>query len=423
MADETQLRNLLGTAEQAVMQGRKADALQLIAEARAAAPDHPEVLAACGVLTLQSGDAAGARLLIEQAIAINPRNPRYLVNLAVVLRSFNDTDGELKALDQALTLDPYFFAANLQKGSLFEHLGDTKRAATAYHATLASLRPGMQLPAAFRPLLEHAQEFVRVQLRQLEDWLHSRLEPVRRQFAGEAQDRVDDCLAVFLGKKRIFHSQPTLSYFPRLPAISFFERRDFPWIEAVEAATPAIRDELGALLAEAPQQFTPYVNHAPGSPLGQWGELNHSKRWSALFLYQDGTPFADHLARCPRTVAALAAAPQVVIPQRGPTAFFSRLEPKTRIPPHTGSTNTRLTVHIPLIVPPGCGFRVGNEVREWQLGTALIFDDTIEHEAWNDSDQPRVILIFDIWNPLLTVAERELMTVATAGVAEFFDPL
>jgi|SRR5579863_1478721 len=421
MTDETQLRSLLANAEQALMQGRRSDALNLIAQARASAPDHPDVLAACGLLTLQAGDAAAARALIEQAIAINPKNPRYLVNLAAVLRELKDGDGELKALEQALTLDPYLFTANLQKGSLFELRGDTKRAAAAYHAALSSLRPGMQLPGPVRPLLEHAQEVVRKQFRQLEEWLQSRLEPLRRQFAGEPQERVDDCIATFLGKKRIFHSQPTMTYFPRLPAISFFERRDFPWLEAVEAATPAIRDEVGTLLGGSLQDFTPYVSHVPGSPLGQWGELNNSRRWSALFLYKDGTSFAEHIERCPRTAAALALAPQVKIPNRGPTAFFSRLEPKTRIPPHTGSTNTRLTVHIPLIVPPGCGFRVGAEVREWHPGTALIFDDTIEHEAWNDSDQPRVILIFDIWNPLLTSAERELMAVATAGIAEFFD--
>jgi aspartate beta-hydroxylase len=74
-----------------------------------------------------------------------------------------------------------------------------------------------------------------------------------------------------------------------------------------------------------------------------------------------------------------------------------------------------------LIVPPGCGFRVGSEVREWQPGTALVFDDTIEHEAWNDSDEQRVVMIFDIWNPFLTPAERDLMSAATSAIAEFFD--
>jgi aspartyl/asparaginyl beta-hydroxylase (cupin superfamily) len=420
MADEAQLRSLLGNAELALGQGRPADALKLIGQARIEGAQNAEALAACGVLTLQAGNPGDARALIEQAIALNPRDPRSYVNLAAVMRAFNDSAGELKACDQALALDPYFFTANLQKGSLFERLGDRKRAASAYHACLASLRPGMQLAGAFRPLLEHAQEVVRSQFRELDEWLQSRLEPLRRQFAGDSLERVDDCLAIFLGKKRVFNSQPTMTYFPRLPAIPFFDRRDFPWIEAVEAQTEAMREELSALLAGAPQNFTPYVNHAPGSPLGQWGELNNSKRWSALFLFKDGVTIEENLARCPRTVAALALAPQVKIPNRGPTAFFSRLEPGTRIPPHTGSTNTRLTVHIPLIVPPKCGFRVGAEVREWQPGTALIFDDTIEHEAWNESDEPRVILIFDIWNPLLTTAERELMTVATAGIAEFF---
>jgi aspartate beta-hydroxylase len=421
MSDPAQLRSLIGSAEAAVSQGRRVEALALIGKARAAGGDNADALAACGILTLQLGDPAEARELIQQAIALDPKNARYFHNLAVVLREFHDVEGELKACDKALELDPYFFLANLQKGSLYESLGQRKSAASAYHAALSSLRPGMQLPTPFMPMLQHAQELVRTHFRELEAWLTEKLAPLRQGLAGAPQDRVDDCLAILLGKKRVFHAQPTMTYFPRLPAISFFERGDFPWLPAVEAATADIRDELGALLSAVPQDFTPYVNHAPGSPLGQWGELNNNRRWSALFLYKDGETFADTIARCPRTVAALAKAPQVMIPRRGPTAFFSRLEPHTRIPAHTGSTNTRLTVHIPLIVPPGCGFRVGAETREWHPGTALIFDDTIEHEAWNDSDQQRVILIFDIWNPLLSPAERELMTVATAGIAEFFE--
>lgn len=67
-------------------------------------------------------------------------------------------------------------------------------------------------------------------------------------------------------------------------------------------------------------------------------------------------------------------------------------------------------MHLPLILPPRCRYRVGNEYREWKLGKAWVFDDTIEYEAWNDSDEVRVLLIFDIWNPLLTDAEREVAT-------------
>jgi aspartyl/asparaginyl beta-hydroxylase (cupin superfamily) len=137
-------------------------------------------------------------------------------------------------------------------------------------------------------------------------------------------------------------------------------------------------------------------------------------------LWNQGVAQPQHLARCPRTAEAARAAPHCDVAQHGPNVFFSILEPRTRIPPHTGVTNARLTVHLPLIVPPGCGFRVGSETREWTPGRAWVFDDTIEHEAWNDSDTPRAILIFDIWSPYLTAAERELVRAATEAVGSYY---
>ena len=115
---------------------------------------------------------------------------------------------------------------------------------------------------------------------------------------------------------------------------------------------------------------------------------------------------------------ALAGAPQPDQPGRTPTAMFSLLKPHTHIPPHTGVSNTRLVTHLPLIVPP-CRFRVGNETRRWEAGKAWVFDDTIEHEAWNDSDQLRVVLIFDIWHPQLSSAERALIGAMTRGINAF----
>jgi len=106
-------------------------------------------------------------------------------------------------------------------------------------------------------------------------------------------------------------------------------------------------------------------------------------------------------------------------PGRTPAAMFSVLKPRTRIPPHTGVTNVRLVTHLPLVVPPGCGFRVGNETREWVEGKAWVFDDTIEHEAWNDSDKLRAVFIFDIWHPHLTAAERALITRLSQGLHAF----
>jgi aspartyl/asparaginyl beta-hydroxylase (cupin superfamily) len=209
-------------------------------------------------------------------------------------------------------------------------------------------------------------------------------------------------------------------HFPQLPAIEFYGRREFPWLDSIEAASDEIRAELLDVLADGPKMLEPYVAHPQGVPSERWRDLNCSRRWGVYFLWKEGAPYPEHLARCPRTVAALEAWPRWDVPTCGGTAVFSILDAKTRIPPHHGVNNTRLVVHLPLIVPPGCGFRVGGERREWQPGKAFIFDDTIEHEAWNDSDLPRAVLILDIWSPFLSAAEREFVRSITSGVGEYY---
>ena len=102
-----------------------------------------------------------------------------------------------------------------------------------------------------------------------------------------------------------------------------------------------------------------------------------------------------------------------------PETFFSVLKPGAHIPPHTGVVNVRLVCHLPLIVPPDCGIRVGSETRGWKEGECIVFDDTFEHEAWNKSGQTRVVLIFDIWNPYLSASEREGMRIAIETLGRF----
>jgi aspartyl/asparaginyl beta-hydroxylase (cupin superfamily) len=106
---------------------------------------------------------------------------------------------------------------------------------------------------------------------------------------------------------------------------------------------------------------------------------------------------------------ALERVPLARVPNRSPSILFSLMQPRAHIPPHNGLVNTRLICHLPLIVPGQCRFRVGNEIREWQQGHCWLFDDTIEHEAWNGSDETRVILLFDVWRPELSHEERQLV--------------
>ena len=135
-----------------------------------------------------------------------------------------------------------------------------------------------------------------------------------------------------LGRRRIYVPEPTYLLFPYLRNYEYFDRELFPWLAAVEASTPAIREELLEVLRADQAGIQPYITFSEALPLRQWRELNNSRRWSAYFLWNQGRREEAHLARCPRTAAALAAVPQVDIPGRGPTAFFSILDSHTRIP-------------------------------------------------------------------------------------------
>jgi aspartate beta-hydroxylase len=371
---------------------------------------------------LSEGQPGAARAALEQALKLAPAQVPLWLSLAAVLRTLRLHTEELTALDRALALEPTHLVVLLQKGAVLDLMKRPRSAAAIYTHALQVLPPGTRLPPAMEAHVAHARKRVAENAATLESLLELRLTALSTASRSTAERiRFDRCLDRLLGKTRIFTSDPTFMLFPFLMNFEFYSRDYFPWLDALEASTAVIRQELLDVLATDQDGMVPYISYEDGLPLNQWKELNHSRRWGAYFLWNEGRREEAHLERCPRTAAALRELPQVDVPGRGPTAFFSVLDARTTIPPHTGVTNTRLTVHLPLVVPEGCRFRVGGEMREWRVGSGWVFDDTIEHEAWNDSNMPRAILIFDVWNPQLTPLERELVREATVVLAEYSD--
>lgn len=413
MDDATILR-VLQASKTAADEGRTGESEQLLVRLAQQAPNHPAVLNELGVRMLARGVAEQAHALFARATMGDPNHPSLWSNLASSLKALGRRAEELDAIEKALQLEPRHLSALLQKGAHLEASGMAREAARTYQNALACVSPGAESAPAMAEALRHARKVVEADLADLGTALEQPLAAVRERHGGGRQRRVELCLEALMGKRSVFYSQPTWMYFPELPAIEFFERENFPWLDAVEAASGEIRAELLRVLAADREGLQPYIDFPAGMPLDQFRELNRSRRWSAYFLWNQSVAESGHIARCPVTARTIEAVPlRPRIEARAPTAFFSILDANTRIPPHTGVTNTRLTVHLPLIVPPGCGFRVGGTTREWVPGKAWVFDDTIQHEAWNSSDTPRAILIFDIWNPLLTPAERELIQTAT----------
>jgi aspartyl/asparaginyl beta-hydroxylase (cupin superfamily) len=421
--DDASVLRLLQASKAAAAAGRSGESEQHLVRAAQAAPNHPAVLNELGVRMLQRNEAESARQLFDRATQADPGHAALWSNLAASLHALQRYDEESDAIERALALDPRHLSSLLQHGTLLVEQGDPRNAARVFRNALATIPLGMDAPPAVKSALDYARQAIKKDDEQLAQAIEAKLAPLRIQHSGASFRRIDKCIDLLTGKRARYFPNPSFTLFPEIPAVEFFERADFPWLDAIEAGTDEIRAELTRVLIADRDGLEPYIAYPEGTPLDQWAELNKSRRWSAYFLWNQGRPEPAHLGLCPRTAELVQTAPQCDVARRGPTAFFSLLDPKTRIPPHSGVTNTRLTVHLPLIVPPDCGFRVGSETREWIPGKAWVFDDTINHEAWNNSDQPRAILIFDIWNPFLTAAERDLVRAATEVVGSYYGAL
>jgi aspartate beta-hydroxylase len=413
-----QINALEAQAARAAQSGRDAEAVSLWGRILEIDPGHARTLTALGLRAFRRGDLQSARATFQRLVDANGSDPQQWINLALACQQLKDELGEESAIHRALTLDPSDLIALILRANLLERQGKTHRAAMTYSAVARVSPPLERLHPDLRPAVTHALAYREKYDRDLATFMDQYLDPYYKTFAGENLRRFRDSLDIMVGRKRRYDSRSEIYHYPNLAPHEFFDRADFPWLDPIEAATDEIRNEFLAILASE-EGFTPYITYPDDVPHNQWEELNNSPRWSAFHLYKMGERIEQNAAKCPITMKALDGAPQPDQPGRTPAAMFSLLKPKTRIPAHNGVTNVRLVTHLALIIPEDCGFRVGNETRQWVPGRAWVFDDTIEHEAWNNSDKLRVVLIFDIWHPHLTPPERAMITALTAGVNAF----
>jgi aspartyl/asparaginyl beta-hydroxylase (cupin superfamily) len=307
--------------------------------------------------------------------------------------------------------------ALLERADEYARGGDPKAAMSFYQAALQVARSTVRFDPHTAERLRAAQGFIQQRASEFQHRLDGALRDFRPQNAA-AETRLNHSLEMLKGAREIYPQQPKVLYYPYLAQRQFFERDEFDWVPEIEAAAPAIRDELLALLDEG-ADFRPYVEDEPNRPRREFHHLNNDPSWSALYLWRDSEVVQAIAERCPRTMDALSEVPLTHIGRRTPSALFSRLEPGAHIPPHNGMLNCRLICHLPLVVPKGCWLRVGNETREWEEGKMLIFDDSIEHEARNPTSDLRIILLFDVWRPELTETERQAISAIFDAIDNF----
>lgn len=406
---DAMVEGLLRQAHEARRQGRVADAQRAVADALARAPAMPQARNLAGMIALDAQDFAMARTQFLAAAQADPGEAALWMNVASAERGLGDAAGERLALDRVLAIDQRNLMAQIRMAQLQQRLDERQGASDSWikALTLAAALP--DIPPALADTLADARAFVADHQARFASFIEAGVASTLAEADPLSQRRFNACMDREFGRRTIYHHHCSGLHYPFLPADEFFDRDHFPWMAGLEAQTDAIRAEFLALLGRDGSAVRPYVRLDAGTPQNKWTALDGSLDWGAVFLWEYGVRNEAVCAACPQTVAALEALPRADIPGRAPSAFFSLLKARSHIPAHTGVTNSRAIIHLPLVVPPGAQFRVGGETRAWEEGRAFAFDDTIEHEAWNDSDHLRVVLIFDVWNPHLSLAEQHLL--------------
>jgi aspartate beta-hydroxylase len=405
-------------------QGRVAEAERAFAAILENDPANVQALNVMALVALREEDLEAASRHIEKARLADADDPLTLHNHGRILEAAGRFADAAAAQRAALKLAPNLHAARLHLARALELSGAAPLAIVHYARALQDAQnDGRWLnkattPPAFQPLIEHAVRQVRSGRRAAIDEL---LRPIAAQFGSESLQRVQTGLRAYFNEEAPRISDPrqhsTFFQFPDIPASPYPDARLFPWIAAVEAAAADIRGELAGLLQQADGRERVFSSDALEAE--NLRGLRQAPSWNGYYFYRHGEPRLDNRSRCPRTAAVLDTLPLCRVRGHGPEVLFSVFTPGTHLLPHRGVTNTRLVGHLALMVPDDCALVVGGEEYRWREGKVIVFDDTYEHEAWNRSERTRIVLIFDIWSPYLTEAERLAIALLFGDIGDF----
>jgi len=205
------------------------------------------------------------------------------------------------------------------------------------------------------------------------------LRKARRKYVKNTGRSLIHAMSGFIARQSLIGNKPV------------FDKSVFPWTADFETGWETIRKELDAVLG-APEHLPSFHELSPDQK-----RISKGDNWKTFVFYVFGDRFDPNCARCPATAQLLDGVPNIR------NAWFSILAPHYRIPPHQGPTNGIVRIHLGLIIPKdsdNCRIRVDQEVLGWQEGKCIVFDDYYEHEVWNDTDEQRVVLFFDVDRPL-----------------------
>jgi aspartate beta-hydroxylase len=361
-------------------------------------PGHAGALCYLGLLRLQQDRPEDSVTLLQQAIERDAGAAEAHHHLGVALERLGVYGQALACQDTALALIPDYGDALHHRGQALHALGRVPEAIASYEAALAQSPDDPQLELALAAALEASgrDEEAFVHCRNavgfdpaLTDQLSQAIGRYGQRQPAKAQagmQRLNRYIGTFLTNQ----ANARMGVYPGLASAPYHDVARLPGALALERNYAAIKAEIEALAA------TEFQAEAEN--------LMERGAWDVFLFYERSRKNEENCERCP-TITRIIEANNTVRTQAG-LLYVSKLSPGTHIRPHLGPTNQRLRCHLGIRIPDGdCGLRVGGETRKWQEGSCIVFDDSLEHEAWNHTGEPRIVLIIDFWHPDLTPAE------------------
>jgi hypothetical protein len=291
--------------------------------------------------------------------------------------------GSVAAPAAALTGPCVGASAVLVVGRASGHIESGHGASGSAWVVAPLLLAGFVCLGTFAAATAYAHYMMRLRQGHVARW-RARLAEFQQRFSGDGLARVSAFVEAE-ESSRPLHVAARGPCFPGLSARGFHDDLELDWMRELRRNFAVVRSEIMAVVSERSQ----FRQHYPGNRL-----------WKSFKLVDNGKRVEANCARCPitsRILSSVASAGEVMI---------SLLEPGASLSTHFDFAAPMLTYHLAIDIPDDCGLRVGSEVRHWVEGTGLVLDTTYEHEAWNDSDRERVVLIVDFPHPELTAVER-----------------
>lgn len=360
-------------------------------------------------IALQTGEYSQAESLLQSSLERSPGDPQLHSLLGQALYRQGQLLRASKAYEACRRLQPNRGVIYLTLGNLYLEMEDLDKAVQIFSLGETVQQDLLQLWAREKtpPGVAHMSKTAWQALCRHHTKLH--LDAVASEDDHVATARIRDARWPLIDTRDIDYPHPRYRpnvFFVRYDETpGFFDSEAFPWSRALETQFTVIREEILASLDVA-ADGRPYLGAGHRLEGEQWKPLVNRMNWASVHLYKGGVANESAVAKFPSTLAALEDVPLATAGDGPSEIFVSVLAPHTQIPAHHGVSNAILTVHLPIAVPDGCGLEVHDETREPEEGKLLVFDDSWEHSAWNNSSEQRVVLIFEIWHPALSEAER-----------------